>query len=163
MPHTPAQARPGLDERNAQLIGEIMEMRRKALSYQTIAQKLGISVSNAHELAKRGLEALRASNLDTAEQLRGEMLAQIDWALEMLIPGVEAGKPFAIEKFFAGLDRKAKLLGLDAPTNVNQAVTLIPPKLTTPERVNGVLKLIELAQARKLLAAPAPAEVIENG
>jgi hypothetical protein len=93
-----------------------LDLRRRGYSFERIADALGCSVGTAHGDVKRAL-ALAAEKLseDASEHLALD-LQRVDAMLAALWPAIEAGDPQAVEKGLKAMERRAKLLGLDAAT-----------------------------------------------
>jgi len=123
-----------------------VELRRQNLSYRQIAVELGYrSVSNAWEAVQRGLlDAIRepADQVRHLELERLDALAQVAWRVladrhyavaaggkvalhpETGAPLIDDGPTLAaIDKLLRIQERRAKLLGLDAPTK-HEVVTM---------------------------------------
>lgn len=119
-----------------------------------IARRLGVDQSTVAKDCK-ALDALyqeRAAQ-DVAAA-KGEDLARLDELLEVLYPiatlkqrGVK-GWLFAVDRVMAVLERRAKLLGLDAPTKVQQDGKLALEVVNVRERL-----LAEVQERRTRLHA----------
>lgn len=104
-----AQAR----EREALLI----RLRRDGATFQQIADHLGYSsASNAHRAYRRAMEripAVEAAEYRALALQRLEALWQVTWEKAQAL-----GDPAAVRACVRILERQARLLGLDAPTNL---------------------------------------------
>jgi DNA-binding CsgD family transcriptional regulator len=118
------------------------ELRSKSLSYRQIAAELGVSVSNAHAAVERGIREIptegaaearqvELAKLDTVEQAAWSILEAHHYV--MLESGPKAGtiiyhpmrpeEPLAdsgpvlaaIDRILKTSERRARLMGLDAP------------------------------------------------
>lgn len=100
---------------------KVVELRRQRLTFADIGKALGVSAQRAHQLYTEALAAIPAMQV---EQHRAEELTLIDDAIADLWPiahdhtqprtAVEAW-----ESIRGWAERKAKLLGLDAPVRVS--------------------------------------------
>ena len=102
---------------------EALRMRSLGWTYQQIADKQGVSKQTASERCKRALAAIPAEAVDEHRRIEGErldLLMQV--AMDKVMEGGK-GVMFAIDRVLAIQDRRAKLLGLDAPTK-STVVTL---------------------------------------
>ncbi len=91
-----------------------VELRRAGLTYQRIADELGWkSISSAYD-AVQG--ALRASIVEPAATVRALELERLDALLAGLWELARNGQTDAIDRVLKVMDRRAKLLGLDAAT-----------------------------------------------
>ena len=117
----------------------------------SLAQEFNISLSTVHGYIEEQRKLLRAQTIDLAAQERDQALELLDNAIEKVVPHIngqvtietiiERGeKPpitITVEEWQARmkgcqvlvqlLDRKAKLLGMDAPVKVD------PPPVVAPE------------------------------
>lgn len=98
--------------RAAKREAEAVEMRLAGKTYADIAEALDCSVGTAHNYVAK---AMYRWGSDTVEQLRQIELRRLDVITEKLWEQVEYGDPAAIEQYLRVSDRRAKLVGLDAP------------------------------------------------
>lgn len=92
-----------------------LELRRMGKGYVEIAAALDISKSQAHRLVKAGLEDARAQVDGTAAELKAEEVSRLDAMLAGLWPGARKGHLGSVDRVLRIMERRAKLLGLDAP------------------------------------------------
>lgn len=100
--------------------------RKKALqlhieghTFATIADRLGVSRTRAHQLVSEQLaEAVRERSSLASQALNAD-LERIDFVMRSLAPKVAKGNDKAAAAYLRALDRRAKLLGLDAPTRTD--------------------------------------------
>lgn len=109
-----------------------LEMRKAGKSYQAIAETLGYaSTGGAHKAVHSALTKTLSEPADAVRQLE---LARLDALLEALWPGAtgakaapweEDGRPESevdverVDRVLKIMERRAKLLGLDAPTKAD--------------------------------------------
>ena len=84
--------------------------------YTEIAAALGIGKSQAHRLVKTALAECVEAVTAEATQLKAEELSRLDGMLSGIWVEARKGHLGAIEKVLKIMERRAKLLGLDAPT-----------------------------------------------
>lgn len=101
---------------------QAIALKKAGLSLEAIGQRLGISKAAAGKALHRGLAELRAETLVDAEELRTIESARLDQAQAAIWPEVVKGKLAAIDRFVRIAQRRAALLGLDAPTKVDATV-----------------------------------------
>ena len=90
-----------------------LELRKAGVSYQRIADALGYkSASGAHKAVHT---ALKKTLQEPADELRTLELARLDDMLKAIAPHVAAGNLTAIDRALKIQERRARLLGLDAP------------------------------------------------
>lgn len=104
---------------------DAVAMRLRGKSYSQIAEVLGITKQRAHQLVMQAFEEMRQQCAEDTEQLRAIELARLDRITETFAPmlempgldlqDVEAAKK-AADVLIKVSERRAKLLGLDAPT-----------------------------------------------
>lgn len=110
-----------------------IELRRDGKSIRAIAALMGVSRSQAALLVDEGLRAIPREN---AEALRKVALEQLDQLWEgiskpaqyddkgrLISGGATEGEPQAIAAAVKIVERRARLLGLDAPTKLDAKVT----------------------------------------
>lgn len=97
---------------------QALELRRAGLSYATIARRIGLSKSRAHALVQLGLQEARAQNAASAEELRVEELSRLDGMLAKVYPKAAKGDLQAVDRVLKIGERRAKLLGLEAPVRI---------------------------------------------
>jgi len=89
-----------------------LTLRRDGLSYDAIARKMGVSVSVAHAYVH---DAIRDIPAPEAEATRTIELERLDRLQAGLWARATKGDPKAVGAVLRVMDRRAKLLGLDAP------------------------------------------------
>jgi hypothetical protein len=137
MPRNPKTARRRI--RNREHLAQAMELRKAGASFQQIGDKLKLTRQRAFQLVSEGLQELNAICTDKAEELRRLDLERLDSLLLSLYP--QRSNPRVADSILRTMERRAKLLGLDAPQKVAQTTPdgdALPPaldlsKLTTKE------------------------------
>lgn len=126
------------DPESAQLAAQVLELRKKSLTFDEIATRLGISKSSAYVAFKRGIKAIVAEPAEEVRALELEKLEQMEQAvikvLERQHVTVSNGKVIridgqpldddapilqAIDRLLRIQERRAKFLGLDAEKKIN--------------------------------------------
>lgn len=92
-----------------------LALRRAGNSYRLIAEKLECSRSYAHKMVSEALEDAKAQVAAHADDLRSEEISRLDGMLSKLYPKAEEGDVQAIDRVLKIGERRARLLGLDAP------------------------------------------------
>ena len=104
-------------EREAQALS----LRRRGMPYNDIATYMGLSGPGAaYRIVQRGLCRLIQ---EPADDVRAMELDRLDTFLFRLSGRIELGDTKAIDTALKVMDRRAKLMGLDAPTKVQAEVT----------------------------------------
>lgn len=96
-----------------------LEARKVGATYRQIASGLNITVSSAHKAVQ---VALRKTLQEPADDVRALELERLDAMLWSLRRPLADGHLGAIDRALKIMDRRAKLLGLDAPTKQQIAV-----------------------------------------
>ena len=94
---------------------KVLECKLRGWSVRQIAAHLGIDKSAVQRDLTEVLERTIANADEYANQERECSLARIDGAIKALAPRIERGESDAIHCLVRLEDRRAKLLGLDAP------------------------------------------------
>ena len=105
---------------------QALELRKAGVSYVMIAEKLGYrGPSGAHAAVASGL---KRTLQEPADELRKLEVERLDSMLLAINAQVKQGNHGAIDRALRIMERRAKLLGLDAPTR--QDVTSGGEKIT---------------------------------
>lgn len=95
---------------------QALELRKAGVSYTVIADKLGYrSGSGAHAAVGA---ALKKTLQEPADDLRTLELERLDVAHLAIWQQVRSGNQGAIDRYLKIAERRAKLLGLDAPQRI---------------------------------------------
>lgn len=95
---------------------EALQLRIAGATYRQIAAQMGIDLRLAYEAVQGALGELDETCKRLAERHRELELARLERAVLALWQKVQAGDERAILAYVRLADRKAKLLGLDAPS-----------------------------------------------
>lgn len=96
---------------------QALELRKAGASYAMIAERLGYE--NKGSAYRAVMTALDRTLREPADELRELEVARLDALLLALWPQATRGDLGAIDRVLRLMERRAKLLGLDAPTQVN--------------------------------------------
>jgi hypothetical protein len=113
-PERPRHA--GEDEVIAERRVRAFGLRKAGASYRQIAQQLGVGVNTAWADVNAELMELRAQTTVDAEAVREMELQRCDEMILGLWPAVRRGDPKSVMAAVRVSDRRARLLGLDAPS-----------------------------------------------
>lgn len=100
-------------------------MRKSGHTYEQIADDLGINVSAAYRHVVLALQAIREKTNEAAEEVRTLEITRIDAMIGILWPRVTKGDYLAMDRVIKLMERRSKLLGLDAPTKSEAADALL--------------------------------------
>lgn len=131
-----------------------LALKLKGWTYQEIADELDVAKSSAYDAVQRALTTEIGDQQENRDRYRAEQVAQCDVALKGLYAKVEAGDPRAIDSWVRVLDRKAKVLGLDAPL-----------KLVVTDQMDAEIEqlLEEAARLERIAAEQEAAAAAERG
>ena len=115
MSRTPEKAKPVRVRNRAQVL-QAIDLRTAHCSYDQIGKSMGISKTRAYELVMAGMADLDASVKEAAEVLRAIEVRRCDALAMKLWP--QSGNPRVTDSILRVMERRARLLGLDAPQKV---------------------------------------------
>lgn len=110
---------PRRDARTAARRTTALELRAQGLTLEAIGARLGITRQSVHELLRREMAAAAETRRDLAEHQLEIDLAAIDAILAGLSTRIADGDPQAGATALRALERRARLLGIDAPTKTD--------------------------------------------
>lgn len=92
-------------------------LRRSGMCYSEIAARVGYANrSGAYKAVMRVLEEIAKETAEDASHIRSIELQRLDDLLKAVWDTALAGDPKAIDRVLKIMDRRARFLGLDAPT-----------------------------------------------
>jgi hypothetical protein len=97
---------------------ESLNLRRIGYSYREIGKKLEVSEATAFRDVQEALSALDPVRKESAERLRELEVERFDDYLIRLQKKIDKGDSFAIKTAMKVAEQRAKLLGLNAPTQI---------------------------------------------
>lgn len=138
---------------NSRIKGEILErqiqafeLRKQGFSIRAIADRLKVSVGTAFNDIQDELNRLAELKAENAEEVRTLELERIDMLIKGLSPMAMVGNVGAVTAYLKCLERRAKLLGLDAPTKT---------ALTNPDGTEPFQLEIKTIDYRNAISPPA--------
>jgi len=124
-------------EEQANLDTEALTLRSRGYKYQQIADQMGCSKPTAYARVQRALAAIPAEAVEEYRKLEGDRL---DTLLNIAMYEAQTRKSmYAIDRVLSIMERRAKLMGLDAP--VRQQVETITYDGSTIEARVGEIRL----------------------
>jgi len=104
-------------EDQAMLDTQALKLRSMGLTYQKVADELGISKMTAYNRCSRALAAIPAEVVHEYRRLENERLdTLLEVVMKKAVDPDNKAAMFAIDRALAIFDRKGKLNGTDAPT-----------------------------------------------
>lgn len=99
----------------------VLHLRKAALTFDQIADQLGYADASG---AKRAYDrAMQATIQQPADELRVLEDERLDTLLRAVWPSAISGKGWAVQRALQIMERRAKLLGLDAPSRAHVTVS----------------------------------------
>lgn len=125
---------------------QALELRKAGFSYRDIGSKLGCSHEQARQDVMSELKSLAALRQHEAQELRELELERLDVLQKGLEPMAAVGNPQAVIAMLKVMERRSKLLGLDAPQQIEATVNDVST-LTDAERINRLAAIYDRARA----------------
>jgi hypothetical protein len=98
-----------------------LDLRIAGARYRQIGAQLGVSYQTAYRDVQTALGELAKAQAGKAEKLRELEVERCDRLMLGLWPKARNGDERSVRAVIAVMDRRAKLLGLDAPTKLEHA------------------------------------------
>lgn len=99
---------------------QALEYRRMAFGYAEIAERIGISTTQAFRLVREAMQDARTQIEAEASEMKAEEISRLDGMMRGLWPDARKGQHGAVDRVLKIMERRAKLLGLDAPVKLAQ-------------------------------------------
>ena len=131
-----------------------VNMRKEGHGYREIGERLGVNVKTAYGYVQSALMELKEQTEMDVETIRDLELERLDALLNKAWGGVKTGDVSSIMTALKILERRAKMLGLDAPDKQElTSFTAITPaeaaKMGEQDILAKVTALMDLAAGRK--------------
>ena len=102
--------------RTAELEAECLRLRREGLTHRAIAARLGVAPATAYRRIRHALDEINERNVEEAASLRDLEVMRLDEMQAALWEqAVDECDTRAIDRVLRIMERRARLLGLDAP------------------------------------------------
>lgn len=95
-----------------------VQLRKAGFTYQEIADQIGMTRGNAYKLVAEAMQEFKTESAEEAQEVKRVELARLDHATRAIWSQVANGNHGAIDRLLRIMDRRAKLLGLDAPSKL---------------------------------------------
>lgn len=152
---------PRRDARSAVRRKTALALRVEGLTFAAIGAKLGVSLQAAHQQVRAELATVAAERKDLAEHQLAFELEQIDLVIRGMAPKVAKGDAKAGATLLRAMERRAKLLGLDAPDKHTHTVDL--KKLSDADLDAEIARLSALAGGAGAAGGTPAGEGAEDG
>jgi Sigma-70, region 4 len=139
---TNATAAPVL--RLTERVSQALELRRAGCTYEEIGQTMSCTRQRAHQLVQKGMDRILELATQTAAQIRALELSRLDGVLFSHWPN--RGNWKSAEIILRVCERRARLLGLDAPEKIAETLPNgepLPPALDLSRLSDDQLKQLE--------------------
>lgn len=110
--NSPAKARREENRRIA------FELRKAGATFDEIGKAMGMTRQSAFELVTKTLAEIRSRTAEDVEHVRELELHRLDALLKGLWQSASKGSVNAVDRALKIMERRARLLGLDAPTKL---------------------------------------------
>ncbi|MEO1082405.1 MAG: hypothetical protein AAFY29_22815 [Pseudomonadota bacterium] len=97
---------------------EAVRLRKRGKTYQFIADELGITKQSAHAAVQKAMKEIRTRRMEDTETLLTLELERLDMLLDALWDKAMNGQHMPIDRILKIMERRARLLGIDAPLKV---------------------------------------------
>lgn len=142
---------------DAQKKMQIMQLRVAGWAVWQIAEHLKMELNNVHNHIFEQLSSWRDMTQESANELRELEVQRFDEFLRALWPKIQTGNPRAIETALKVCERRAKLLGLDAPEKREVTVDASIQTLSHTELVSEYARLgLTLHNEQEILSYQLP-------
>jgi hypothetical protein len=95
-----------------------LELRKEGKTFTAIGKELGCSEQRAHKLVTLELQRLNRRRAEQAAEVTRLEVERLDVLLGGVWAKAKAGDAAAIDRVLAIMGRRARLLGLDAPSKI---------------------------------------------
>lgn len=140
-----------------------MELRKMGHTFRSIAKTMGVNVHTAYDWVQAELIELREKTREDAESVRDLEMERLDDLLEATWSNAMSGDPQAIMSAIRIMERRAKLLGLDAPEKHSFVGALVTPEEAAKMSEDQIrARVVELLSSAGSLP-PKPPDEPEGG
>ncbi len=117
---------------------QALNLRKSGATYEQIGKALEITTQGAYKAIIRSLRKLNEKNSEGADELRRLEVERLDRMLAAIWSQVISGNQGAIDRALRIGERRAKLIGLDAPTKqeVTEPIRLLVEYAEQNQNVN---------------------------
>jgi|SRR5581483_560568 len=141
-----------------------LQMRKEGYSFQEIGEELGLNPHYVSQMVIAELKKINKLSAETRDELVRMEVERCDSLLKALYP--DRGQAKVTEVILKVMERKARLLGLDAPLKLEQAITVedLTPEQQAEEarRIGLVLLASAEPQAIPLLSASGQGGIVSG-
>lgn len=103
-----------------------VELRRAGLTYAKIGEQLGITRQSSFAHVRAVLTELRCETAEDGAMVKQLELERLDHATALAMSAIAEGNLAGIDRLIKTMERRARLLGLDAPEQIDIAGQQLP-------------------------------------
>lgn len=104
---------------------QALELRKAGFTFQQIGDQLGVTRGMAFRYVKDTLDEINEKQIEEAKQIRTLEVERLDRLWVVSYQQAKNGNLGAVDRCIKIMERRSKLLGLDAPQKVEQENTNI--------------------------------------
>lgn len=130
---------------------EALRLRASGMNYEEIGKAMGIPKGSAYRHVMKALASLRENVKEEADQVRVLELQRLDGLFKRAFEAVDSGDIRAIDQAIRCMDRRAKLMGLDAATRQEISACLTSSAEWQELRTRILKVLVKYPDARDAL------------
>jgi hypothetical protein len=130
----------------AERAGWALELRKAGLTFREIGQRMGVTEQRAHRIVTEELARLNAKRAESAEAVTRLEVERLDALLAAVWEKAAAGDLAAVDRVLSIMQRRARLLGIDAekPAGPNVAIqtNINTEALTDADRAAAIAAIL---------------------
>ena len=123
------------EARRAEAVG----LRLSGMTYKEIGEEMGYSEVRAHAVVTKELAGVREDRNETINEVREVELARLDKLTFGVWTDATLGDDEKIKSVLKLMERRAKMLGLDAPKRIDTNVTKTPLSEASEEEIDALI------------------------
>lgn len=109
-----------------------LELRKAGATYEQIGQQLGMTRQSAHKAVKTALESIAKESSEEAAEVLVLELERLDQMLTGLWVSARQGNVASVDRVLRIMERRSRLLGLDADSTTRLEGTTIQVQVAWP-------------------------------
>jgi hypothetical protein len=102
---------------------QALELRKAGVTYEQIGAALGITRQGAYKIVSNALDKMNETVTEQTDEIRTIEIERLDALWKVMYQQARNGNQGAVDRCLKIMERRSKLMGLDAPTKVEQENT----------------------------------------
>ncbi|MFI9463771.1 hypothetical protein [Streptomyces xiamenensis] len=140
----------------------VVELRLQGWGFEQIAAEVGYADrAGAHKAFSRAMQAALEEQAKDRNELAQAELERLDWVIRSMSPALAMGDHRAAQAILGAIDRRTRLLGLDAPQRAE--VTVHQPPGSEEERQQRLAAVAAEIMRRTQSGGPLDEERLLSG